>query len=122
MPSSADRIQGDCVFCNIIAGTEPAAEVYSDDMVYAFRDIRPIAPTHVLVIPRRHIPRIIDADGEEAALMARMFHVAHEVARQEGLADDGYRCVINCGHHGLQTIYHLHLHVIGGRPMKWPPG
>ncbi len=115
-------MQGNCVFCNIISGIEPSVAVYSDDMVYAFRDIKPIAPTHVLVIPRKHIPRIVDADGKDVEVVARLFHAAHEIARQEGLSDDGYRCVINCGHHGLQTIYHLHLHVIGGRSMAWPPG
>lgn len=111
-----------CVFCRIVEGTEPCAEVYADDKVYAFRDIRPIAPTHILVIPRKHIPRIIDANPEDADIMERLFHAVRVIAKQEGLEENGYRCVINCGHHGLQTVYHLHLHLIGGRAMEWPPG
>lgn len=100
----------------------PSEEVYSDEEFYAFRDLHPGAPTHVLIIPRKPIPKITDATEEDAALLGRLFLVANKVAEQEGLAEKGFRYVINCGDEGGQTVYHLHLHLLGGRPLSWPPG
>ena len=112
----------DCLFCKIAAGEIPSTEVYSDAEFYAFRDIHPAAPTHILIIPREHIPTIAEADPEDAALIGKMFIRANEIARKEGVAEDGFRYVINCNAHGGQTVYHIHLHILGGRPMSWPPG
>jgi histidine triad (HIT) family protein len=111
----------DCIFCKILAGEIPSEEVYSDDEVYAFRDIRPAAPTHILFIPRKHIPRIADAAPEDGALLGRMLLRANAIAEQEGLGE-GYRYVVNCDRMGGQEVYHLHLHLLGGRQMSWPPG
>jgi histidine triad (HIT) family protein len=96
--------------------------VYSDDEFYAFRDINPGAPTHVLVIPREHIEMLADATDGHEALLGRLLLTANKVARQEGLAESGYRCVINNGAQAGQSVYHIHLHVLGGRPLSWPPG
>ena len=111
-----------CIFCGIAAGEVPATVVYEDDDAVAFRDLNPQAPTHVLVIPRRHIASI-DAmsDGDEA-MIGRVFAAARAVAQQEGIDATGYRLVTNIGDHGGQTVGHLHVHVLGGRSMKWPPG
>ena len=112
----------DTLFAKIARGEIPSEEVYSDDDFYAFRDINPAAPTHVLVIPRRPIPKITDATDEDAVLLGRLLLVANAIAEQEGLTDQGFRFVINCGEWGGQTVFHLHLHILGGRPMEWPPG
>lgn len=111
----------DCPFCRIAAGDMSADELYRDDTVVAFRDLNPQAPTHVLVIPREHIASLREANSDNAALIGRLHAVAAELARDLGLADDGYRCVINCGRHGGQTVDHLHVHLLGGRAMGWPP-
>lgn len=111
----------DCLFCKIVAGEIPSDRVYEDEEVIAFRDIAPRAPTHVLVIPRRHIAdahALTDADGE---LLARLFSVVRKVADDAGLGS-GYRVVTNVGPESGQTVFHLHLHLLGGRPMAWPPG
>lgn len=110
------------IFDKILRGEIPSEEVLSDEEFYAFRDINAQAPTHVLVIPRKQIPRIIDATEEDAALLGRLVLFANKVAVKEGIAEDGFRYVINCNVHGGQTVYHLHLHVIGGRQLTWPPG
>jgi len=112
----------DCLFCKIAAGEVPSTEVYSDEDIYAFQNINPAAPTHVLIIPRKHIERITDAEPEDAALLGRMMLAATEVARREGTADDGFRCVINCNAWGGQEIFHVHMHLLGGRQLGWPPG
>lgn len=112
----------DCLFCRIASGSIPSTAVYSDDEFYAFRDINPGAPTHVLIIPRRHIARITDAAPEDAALLGRMMLRANQIAVDEGIAGPGFRFVINCNEHGGQSVYHMHLHVLGGRPLAWPPG
>lgn len=112
----------DCLFCRILAGEVPATEVLSTPTTFAFRDINPQAPTHVLVIPREHIT---DAAGIEAAhgsVLADMYATANTVARQEGIDSSGYRLVFNVGKDSGNTVPHLHLHVIGGRVMGWPPG
>lgn len=112
----------DCLFCKIVAGEIPCKEVYSDDDVLAFRDINPAAPTHILVIPKKHIARVADAEASDEALMGKLLLRANAIAAQEGLAEAGYRYVINTGGHGGQTVFHIHLHILGGRQMVWPPG
>jgi len=112
----------DTLFAKIARGEIPSDEVYSDDEFYAFRDINPVAPTHVLVIPRKPIPKISDATEADAALLGKLLLIGNKVAEREGLEEGGYRLVINCGEGAGQTVFHLHLHVIGERPMGWPPG
>lgn len=112
----------DCLFCKMVAGEIKPAVVYENDHVLAFRDIRPRAPVHVLVIPKRHIPTLDDLSEEEAALASELLQAVRKVARSEGIAETGYRTVINCRGDSGQEVYHLHLHVLGGRPMSWPPG
>jgi len=112
----------DCIFCKILAGDITSDRVYEDDTCIAFRDIQPQAPVHVLVVPREHVARVSDMTPEHEALVGHLFQVAAQVARQEGVAERGYRLVINCGPHGQQAVDHLHVHVIGGRQMTWPPG
>jgi histidine triad (HIT) family protein len=112
----------DCLFCAIAAGDIPATRVHEDEDVVAFRDINPQAPTHVLVIPREHVRSAAELTPDDDDLWARMLRVAQQVARTEGIADGGYRIVTNVGHDGGQTVDHVHLHVLGGRPMRWPPG
>ena len=110
------------IFKKIIDREIPADIVYEDDLCLAFRDIQPQAPVHVLVIPKEEIPRVGDATREQAGLLGHLLFVAAEVARQEGIAGSGYRVVTNNGDHGGQSVDHLHLHVLGGRPLGWPPG
>jgi histidine triad (HIT) family protein len=111
-----------CAFCRIIAGELQSTQVYSDESVVAFRDANPQAPIHVLVVPRRHVESIALLGREDGALLASMFSVANQVARDLGVADMGYRLVINHGPQAGQTVQHLHLHLLGGRRMSWPPG
>jgi histidine triad (HIT) family protein len=108
----------DCIFCKIAAGELPASLVYTDEELLAFRDINPVAPTHVLVIPRRHIAALTELADTDLPVMARMVKVANELARQEGVADRGYRLVMNCGREGTQLVQHLHLHLLGGRQLS----
>ena len=111
----------DCLFCRIVAGEIPSDRVHEDEDVIAFRDIAPRAPTHVLIIPRRHIPdahALTDSDGD---LLAKLFMVVRQVADAAGL-QNGYRVVTNVGPESGQTVFHLHFHLFGGRPMAWPPG
>ena len=112
----------DCLFCKIAAGEIPAAIVHQDAETVAFRDIQPQAPVHVLVIPRTHVPGLSDAGEDNAALLGTLMMAAGRVARQEGIEGSGYRCVINTGPDAQQSVSHLHVHVIGGRGMTWPPG
>lgn len=112
----------DCLFCKIIAGEIPSTKVYEDDLCYAFRDIAPQAPTHILVIPKEHITSVSAVTLENSAYVARIFEVIAKIAEEEGIAKDGYRVVSNIGERGQQTVPHLHFHVIGGRDMTWPPG
>ncbi len=100
----------------------PADIVHEDETCIAFRDINPQAPTHILIVPRKPIPSIDDLTDEDAAIMGRLFIVAREIAASEGIAAQGYRTVINCGSFGQQTVPHLHVHLIGGRQLTWPPG
>lgn len=112
----------DCLFCKMVAGEIKPSVVYEDDAVLAFRDINPQAPTHVLVIPKRHISTINDLKSEDADLVGRLYLGAKKVAEQDGIAADGYRTVMNCNAAAGQTVFHIHLHVLGGRNMQWPPG
>jgi histidine triad (HIT) family protein len=112
----------DCIFCKIVAGGIPAAKVYEDGRAVAFRDINPQAPTHALVIPRKHVASLNEADEEDEALLGHLLLVAARVAREEGHADGGYRAVINTGAGAGQTVFHVHVHVLGGRHLTWPPG
>lgn len=104
----------DCLFCKIIAGEIPSNKVYENDKVFAFRDINPQAPTHVLIVPKKHMANILECDGETAQALTA---AVQTVARQEGLAEDGFRVVSNCGKNGAQTVHHLHIHVLGGRQL-----
>jgi len=112
----------DCLFCRIVAGDIPSSRVHVDDEVIAFRDIAPRAPTHILVIPRRHIGSAADLTEADGPLLGRLFAVTAAVAREQGIADAGYRIISNVGRWGGQTVDHLHLHLMGGRAFDWPPG
>jgi histidine triad (HIT) family protein len=112
----------DCLFCRIVAGEIPSDQVFSDDQVIAFRDLAPKAPVHVLVIPRRHLDSVADLAETDAPLTAALIGAANEAARREGIAESGYRVVTNTGDDAGQSVGHLHLHVLGGRRMAWPPG
>ncbi|HEX5181453.1 MAG TPA: histidine triad nucleotide-binding protein [Gemmatimonadaceae bacterium] len=109
-----------CLFCRIVQGEIPATVVASTDDAIAIRDIDPQAPVHVLVLPKQHLRSLNDAT--DAGLVGRLIALAAEVARKEGIADSGYRLVINTNEHGGQTVHHLHVHLLGGRPLRWPPG
>ena len=112
----------DCLFCKILAGEIPADIVYESSAAIAFRDINPQAPTHVLIIPREHIATINDIAEEHHALVGSLYSVAGDIARQEGIAEPGYRVVMNCNAGAGQTVFHIHLHLLGGRSLGWPPG
>lgn len=111
----------DCLFCKIAAREIPGDKVYEDDQIFAFRDIAPQAPTHILVIPKEHIQSVNEIDAKNSAVVARIFEIIPKIAKEEGL-DKGYRVVSNIGEQGQQSVPHLHFHIIGGRDMTWPPG
>jgi histidine triad (HIT) family protein len=111
----------DCLFCKIIAGTIPSKKVYEDDRVFAFEDINPGAPTHVLIIPKRHLAGLDKATAEDAELLGYMQLIAAKIGRDRGV-EDGYRTVLNVGPRSGQSVFHIHLHILGGRDLKWPPG
>jgi histidine triad (HIT) family protein len=111
----------DCLFCKIISGEIPAKRVYEDEHTLAFEDINPQAPTHVLIIPKKHVRGLKEAQGEDADLIGRLHLAAAEIGRQRGI-EDGYRTVLNVGPKSGQSVFHMHVHLIGGRDMKWPPG
>jgi len=110
----------DCLFCKIIAGDISSSKVYEDEKCYAFEDINPAAPTHVLIIPKKHIAKIADASDDDTLLLGHINLVASKIAQQRDLND--YRLVVNNGAGAGQSVFHLHLHLIGGRTMSWPPG
>lgn len=112
----------DCLFCKILDGDIPADIVFESETAIAFRDINPRAPTHVLVIPRKHIATLNDITAEDETIVGSLYSAAREIAAEEGIADDGYRAVMNCNAAAGQTVFHIHLHVLGGRDMGWPPG
>lgn len=111
-----------CIFCRIVAGEIPASRVFEDDRVIAIRDVAPRAPTHILLLPRDHIRSAAELTDADAPIVGRLFAVAAEIARREGIAANGYRLVVNVGRWGGQTVDHLHVHLLGGRSMSWPPG
>lgn len=112
----------DCLFCKIVNGDIPADIIYQSDEVVAFRDINPQAPTHVLIIPRKHIATINDLESGDETTVGNLFLAAKEIALQEGIAEPGYRVAMNCNEAAGQTVFHLHLHLLGGRQLGWPPG
>lgn len=111
-----------CLFCKIATGEIPATVVFEDTEMIAFRDINPQAPTHLLVIPKKHIATIDDTDTKDEQLLGKMILAAKKLAKTEGLSEEGYRLVFNVNAGGGQVVYHIHLHVLGGRQMVWPPG
>lgn len=112
----------DCLFCKFASGEIPANIVYDTEDVLAFRDINPQAPSHILIIPRRHIATINDLDDSDAELVGRLLTAARDIARQEGTDSAGYRVTMNCNKAAGQSVFHLHLHLLGGRNFAWPPG
>jgi len=110
-----------CIFCKIIDNQIPSTPEFQDELAYAFADLNPKAPVHVLIVPREHIASVADAGEDKRALLGHLLWAAAEIARKKGLTD-GYRIVVNTGEDGGQTVDHLHLHLLGGRPMTWPPG
>lgn len=112
----------DCLFCKMIAGEIPTDVVYQDDDVFAFRDINPQAPLHVLIIPKNHIATINDLQTDHTQLIGKLFLAAKIIAQDEGVSEPGYRTVMNCNAGAGQSVYHIHLHLLAGRQMSWPPG
>ncbi len=112
----------DCLFCKIASGEIPAETVAEADDWVAFRDINPQAPTHILIIPRQHIPTLNDVGREQAGILGRLFLAAKEIAAEEGIDEEGYRTVCNCNAGAGQSVFHIHVHLLGGRAMEWPPG
>jgi len=111
-----------CLFCRILNGDIPADVIYEADAAIAFRDINPQAPTHVLIIPRKHISTINDLDENDRETVGELFLAAREIASREGLSEPGYRVVMNCNEGAGQSVFHIHLHLLGGRGLGWPPG
>ncbi|MBP3360787.1 MAG: histidine triad nucleotide-binding protein [Clostridia bacterium] len=112
----------DCLFCKIIAGEIPSTVVYEDDMIFAFRDIEPQAPEHIVIVPKEHIGSANEITGENSKYVAAIFEKIPAIAKELGIDKDGYRVVNNCGEYGGQTVHHLHFHLMGGRPFGWPAG
>lgn len=112
----------DCLFCKMIAGEIPTDCIYQDEHIFAFRDINPQAPLHVLIIPKIHIATTNDLEPEHGQLLGNMFMTAKKIAKDEGVAESGYRAVINCNAGAGQSVYHIHMHLLAGRQMNWPPG
>lgn len=111
-----------CLFCEIANGKVPSRKAYEDDTVVAFHDVKPQAPTHVLIVPRKHVTSLNDLEPEDDALVGVMVRRARDLAKQAGLAERGYRLVLNCGDDAGYSVYHIHLHLVGGRALGWPPG
>ncbi len=112
----------DCLFCKIAEGKLPAKVIYEDDLAVAFEDIAPQAPVHTLVIPRKHIPTVLDLEEGDRELVGHLFRVASDLARRKGIDQGGFRLVLNTNSDAGQTVFHVHLHLLGGRAMGWPPG
>jgi len=111
-----------CLFCRIAEKKIPSQPVYEDEHVYAFHDVNPQAPVHILLVPKKHISTMLEAKPEDNELIGHLFQTANKIARQLDVAEKGFRLVINCNSEAGQTVYHLHLHLLAGRPMHWPPG
>jgi len=120
--STQEIVMSDDLFLKIINREIPADIVYETNEILAFRDINPQAPVHVLIIPKERIPTMNDLQAQHESLVGKLFQAAAEIAREEGISDDGYRVVMNCNEAGGQMVYHIHLHLLGGRQMSWPPG
>ena len=114
--------ESDCLFCRIAAGDIPAEVVMTTPDLVAFRDINPQAPTHILIIPREHITTVSELRPSDAEIMGKLFLAAQELARTEGIEEGGFRMVVNAGADAGQTVFHVHMHLLGGRGMRWPPG
>lgn len=112
----------DCLFCKICDGEIPCEKVYENDEVIAFHDVNPQAPVHILIIPKKHIATVNDIEPDEAAIVGDLYLAARQIAATEGVAEEGYRLVMNCNARAGQTVFHIHLHMIAGRDMSWPPG
>jgi histidine triad (HIT) family protein len=112
----------ECLFCKFVSGEITPNIVYQDDEVLAFRDINPQSPTHILIVPKRHIPTLNDLTPEDAELVGKLYLTAKKLAEDEGIDESGYRTVMNCNEEAGQSVFHIHLHLLGGRPMAWPPG
>jgi histidine triad (HIT) family protein len=115
-------MMSDCLFCGIVEGRVPGDVVYRDESVVAFRDLRPQAPVHVLIVPRKHVATISDLEGNDQAVVNQIFVVIAKLAREQGIAESGFRVVINSGADAGQSVFHLHFHLLGGRHLSWPPG
>lgn len=114
--------KADCLFCSILSGDIPADIIFESETAIAFRDINPQAPTHVIIIPRQHIPTINDISADDQTIVGSLYTAASTIAVAEGVADDGYRVVMNCNADAGQSVFHIHLHLLGGRALGWPPG
>lgn len=112
----------DCLFCGMINGEIPSELIYDDKEIIAFKDINPQSPNHILIVPRRHINSLSEMEEVDKDLAGRLLFTARKIAQDQGISDKGYRVVINNGQNGGQTVFHLHLHLLGGRPLAWPPG
>lgn len=112
----------DCLFCKIRDGEIPSETIYENDDILAFKDVNPHAPTHILIVPRKHISTINDLEDDDAEIMGKMMLAAQDISSFEGIAESGYRLVINCNAGAGQTVFHIHMHLMGGRNMTWPPG
>jgi len=112
----------DCIFCKIISGEIPSEKVHEDEVVVAFRDINPQAPTHIVIIPRKHVPSLDDLVAQDDSVMGHLVRMSAQIARSEDIAEGGYRLVGNCGAAAGQSVDHVHFHLLGGRQMEWPPG
>ena len=122
MSDSNPNPNHDCLFCKILAGDIPADIVFESDTAIAFRDINPQAPTHVVIIPRQHIATINDVGESDEKIVGSLYSAARNIAAAEGFAEEGYRTVMNCNEAAGQTVFHIHLHLLGGRALSWPPG
>ena len=112
----------ECLFCGIVKGDIKGNLVYQDNSVVAFKDINPKAPVHLLIVPRKHIATLLDLQQEDSSLISDVFNAANQLARDQGIAKNGFRVVVNCGAGAGQSVFHLHFHLLGGRAMTWPPG
>jgi histidine triad (HIT) family protein len=115
-------MEAQCIFCRIIAGQSPARFVYRDDLAVAFHDIRPVAPHHILIVPKKHIPSVNHLIPEDTLLMGHLFSIAKQLAEQQDIAHSGYRLIVNTGPDAGQAVYHIHMHLIGGQRMRFPMG
>jgi len=122
MAAYMNTINPDCIFCKIVAGSSPATILYHDEQVTAFRDLHPVAPTHILIVPNKHIASVSQLELNDEVLVGHIFSVARMLAEREGIDSQGFRIINNTGVHGGQTVFHMHFHLIGGQRMKHPMG